>query len=64
MGDLQQYVPTVTTRKEYELFGSDLIMVTVDDFHPILFGTDEKLFCVHKYIVHCVNTITFAGGIR
>ena len=64
MGDLQQYVPTVTTRKEYELFGSDLIMVTVDDFHPILFGTDEKLFFVHKYIVHCVNTITFAGGIR
>lgn len=41
MGDLQQYVPTVTTTTEYNLSGSDdPITVTVDDFHPIFLGKD------------------------
>lgn len=56
MNNLQQYVPTVTTQ-EYEVCGSDnSITVTVGDFHPIVFGMDEKLFSAHKRNALCTSS--------
>jgi hypothetical protein len=39
MEDFHEYVPTVTTSSEYELSGSeDVVNVTLDAFHYMLFG--------------------------
>ena len=51
MEDVQQYVPTRTTREEYCTLGDDEpIKVTVDMFHHILFGmqgTSSKHSAIH-----------------
>ena len=39
MDDLQMYVPTLTTKNEYCVSGSDeTVKFTLDDFHYILYG--------------------------
>ena len=39
MGELQQYVPLITTTHEYNVAGRENpVSVMLDDFHYVLFG--------------------------
>ena len=48
MSDLHRYVPTVTTKEDVLLHGSDdPVSVTLDNFHHVLLG---KLYLIYNRV--------------